>query len=83
MSLTSKVAIVTGGAMGIGFAVAQDLVGRGMSVVIADNQDASAAAERLRQQSCRVIGVKVDVSSTEDAVRSVSSISPAMGCLSR
>jgi NAD(P)-dependent dehydrogenase (short-subunit alcohol dehydrogenase family) len=51
MSLTSKVAIVTGGAMGIGFAVAQDLVGRGMSVVIADNQDASAAAERLRQQS--------------------------------
>ena len=66
MSLTSKVAIVTGGAMGIGFVVAQDLVGRGMSVVIADNQDASAAAERLRQQSCRVIGVKVDVSSTED-----------------
>jgi NAD(P)-dependent dehydrogenase (short-subunit alcohol dehydrogenase family) len=66
MSLTSKVAIVTGGAMGIGFAVAQDLVGRGTSVVIADNQDASAAAERLRQQSCRVIGVKVDVSSTED-----------------
>ena len=45
MSLTSKVAIVTGGAMGIGFAVAQDLVGRGMSVVIADNQDAR------RQQS--------------------------------
>jgi NAD(P)-dependent dehydrogenase (short-subunit alcohol dehydrogenase family) len=66
MSLASKIAIVTGGAMGIGFAVSTDLAGRGVSVVIADAQDAVAAANRLREEGYHAIGVKVDVSSETD-----------------
>jgi NAD(P)-dependent dehydrogenase (short-subunit alcohol dehydrogenase family) len=66
MSLASKIAIVTGGAMGIGFAVSTDLAGRGVSVVIADVQDAAAAANRLREEGRHAIGVKVDVSSEMD-----------------
>ena len=66
MSLASKIAIVTGGAMGIGFAVSTDLAGRGVSVVIADAQDAAAAANRLRDEGHHAIGVKVDVSSETD-----------------
>jgi NAD(P)-dependent dehydrogenase (short-subunit alcohol dehydrogenase family) len=66
VSLTSKIAIVTGGAMGIGFAVATELAARGSFVVIADTREASAAAMRLHKQGYRSIGVKVDVSSVED-----------------
>jgi NAD(P)-dependent dehydrogenase (short-subunit alcohol dehydrogenase family) len=66
VSLTSKIAIVTGGAMGIGFAVATELAARGTFVVIADTQDATAAAVRLCEQGYRSVGVKVDVSSVED-----------------
>src|SRR5262249_61601691 len=66
MSLVSKIAIVTGGAMGIGFAVSTDLAGRGVSVVIADAQDAAAAANRLRDEGHHAIGVKVDVSSEKE-----------------
>ena len=36
MSLTGKVAIVTGGAKGIGYAIADDLSRRGAAVLIAD-----------------------------------------------
>jgi NAD(P)-dependent dehydrogenase (short-subunit alcohol dehydrogenase family) len=66
VSLTSKIAIVTGGAMGIGLAVATDLAVRGSAVVIADTRDATGAAMRLREQGYHAIGVKVDVSSVVD-----------------
>jgi NAD(P)-dependent dehydrogenase (short-subunit alcohol dehydrogenase family) len=57
MSLASKIAIVTGGAMAIGFAVSRDLAGRGASVIIADAQDAAAGAMRLRKEGQHAIGV--------------------------
>jgi NAD(P)-dependent dehydrogenase (short-subunit alcohol dehydrogenase family) len=65
-TLARKVAIVTGGAKGIGFAVASDLAGRGTSVVIADVAGAMTAAERLRKDGHRAIGLKVDVASEAD-----------------
>ena len=48
-ALERKTAIVTGGAQGIGFAIAQRFVEEGMHVVIADVEDAKGndAAERL------------------------------------
>ena len=66
MPLTSKVAIITGGAKGIGFATAKALASRGAAVVIADAADADEAAAGLRRQGHRAIGITVDVSSTED-----------------
>jgi NAD(P)-dependent dehydrogenase (short-subunit alcohol dehydrogenase family) len=60
--LTGKVALITGGARGIGFGTAQALARRGASVALVDlNQsDVDAAAERLG--SGRGFGVSADVS---------------------
>ena len=59
--LSGKVAIVTGGAMGIGFAAAEGLAARGAAVLIADQGDAETAAARLIQAGHRAAGIAVDV----------------------
>lgn len=66
--LAGKVAIVTGGAKGIGFAVAADLATRGAAIVIADLAGAMAAAERLRKAGHHAVGLEVDVVSEADTV---------------
>jgi NAD(P)-dependent dehydrogenase (short-subunit alcohol dehydrogenase family) len=66
-TLAGKVTIVTGGAKGIGFAIATDLARRGSAVVIADLAQAAASAERLRGAGHRAVGLKVDVASETDA----------------
>ncbi len=71
-SLDGTVAIVTGGAMGIGFAVAADLAGRGAAVVIADQNNAEASAQRLIGEGHRAIGIATDVTSEADIEAMVS-----------
>lgn len=66
-TLTGRVAVVTGGAMGIGFAVAEQLARRGATVVIADQNGAEEAAERLHEQRLSADSVSVDVASEDDA----------------
>jgi NAD(P)-dependent dehydrogenase (short-subunit alcohol dehydrogenase family) len=66
MPLTAKVAIVTGGAQGIGFAVAETLAARGAAVVIADRAGADEAAERLKQSNRQAIGIATDVASADN-----------------
>jgi NAD(P)-dependent dehydrogenase (short-subunit alcohol dehydrogenase family) len=58
--LSGKVALVTGGARGIGFAAARQLHGRGASVAVVDLDPAQAreAAERI---GTRAIGIGADV----------------------
>lgn len=59
-SLSGKVALVTGGARGIGFATARELVGRGAHVIVVDLHDEAveqAAAELGRD----TIGIAADV----------------------
>ena len=66
MRCSGKVAIVTGGAMGIGRAVAEGLLAEGASVVIADRAGAAEAAKALDNKANGVIGVACDVSSQSE-----------------
>lgn len=60
--LSGKVAVVTGGASGIGFALARGALARGAKVVIADIRDA-ALAEATQKLGGDVLAVRTDVSS--------------------
>lgn len=62
--LTGRVAVVTGGASGIGRALAERFVDEGMKVVLADVEAAAldAAVGELTARGAEVIGVRTDVS---------------------
>jgi NAD(P)-dependent dehydrogenase (short-subunit alcohol dehydrogenase family) len=62
-----KVAVVTGGASGIGLALATKAAREGMKVVLADVEEKAldAAVTDLRRQEFEVMGVLTDVSKTE------------------
>jgi pyridoxal 4-dehydrogenase len=72
MKLKDRVAIVTGGAQGIGKAIASKLSEEGASVTIADINEhgAKAAAEGLSGDG---LGVRADVSSPDDVQATVDS----------
>src|SRR6476660_110565 len=63
-----KVALVTGGAMGIGGAVAELLAERGAQVAIVDRaeEEATALAEAIRRKGGRAIAITADVSRASD-----------------
>jgi NAD(P)-dependent dehydrogenase (short-subunit alcohol dehydrogenase family) len=79
MSLDGAVAIVTGGAMGIGFAVARDLASRGAAIVIADQNGAEAGAAKLVDEGYRALGVRTDVTSQDDVEAMVDRASREFG----
>ena len=62
-ALQGRVAVVTGGAAGIGFALAEGLARRGAAVLIADLNGAAEAAARLSALGLRAAGVIADVAS--------------------
>ncbi len=66
-NFTGKVAVVTGAASGIGFALAQRFAREGMRVVMADIEDGAleAAVQTLRHAEHDVIGVQCDVAKPE------------------
>jgi 3-oxoacyl-[acyl-carrier protein] reductase len=74
IDLTGKSALVTGGAQGIGRAVAQTLAGCGADVAIADLQGdrASGTAEEIAKASSRkTLALEVDVSQQDSVKRMV------------
>ncbi|MBE1537008.1 SDR family NAD(P)-dependent oxidoreductase [Actinomadura algeriensis] len=68
-----KAAVVTGGASGIGFAMARKFLSEGMSVAIgdieADALDDAVRALRGAAGSARVIGLRADVTAFDDVAR--------------
>jgi NAD(P)-dependent dehydrogenase (short-subunit alcohol dehydrogenase family) len=69
--LKERIAIVTGGATGIGLAIVRRLAAEGASVVIADIKDADDAAHGFSESRQPVIGIETDVSSEESVARMV------------
>ena len=76
MADEAKVAIVTGGAAGIGEAVAQALGQRGVRVAIADvrTEVASETAKRLRAAGVTVAPVAVDITDESTVMRMVNEV---------
>lgn len=72
MRLKDKVAVVTGGAQGIGRAIALGLAREGAKIVVADVQDekAKATAEEIRAAGGEALSVQTDVSQ-EDSVKNL------------
>jgi len=66
-----RVAVITGGASGIGFATAERLAAEGMKIVIADIEPGAleAAVQKLQASGAAVLGVRTDVSKAEDVER--------------
>lgn len=65
-NLKGKIAVVTGGAIGIGFAIAKKLAQHGAQVIIGDINSQAEAAEKLRSLGLLVRGEELDVSKEDD-----------------
>ncbi len=79
--LTGKVAVITGGAGGIGVVYARALCAAGAAVVVADLDGAAATsiAEQLCNDGHRAIGVALDVRSPESSLTMAAAAVEAFG----
>ncbi len=83
LDLTGKSAVVTGGAMGIGFGIVRRLTEAGANVTLVDvnEQAASASAQKLLDQGRTVQAVRGDVRSSADVRQIVQAAVDAYGGL--
>lgn len=79
IEFTDKTAIVTGGAMGIGFGIVYCLAEAGANVVIADINDeiGNKAAEELIAKGWKAAFVKTNAASDEDVKGAVDALHPS------
>ena len=70
MDVSGKLAFITGGASGLGFATASALVAKGAGVILADidADRAAKAAETLRDQGAKAMSVQLDVTDEQSWV---------------
>lgn len=80
MKLAGKTAIVTGGARGIGLAVATGYAREGARVVIADI-DGAAAIEAANALGGGAFGVSLDVTRLESIVACIADVKARCGCI--
>jgi len=79
--LRDRVALVTGGARGIGLATAQALAGRGASVVIVDLEAEATARAASQVHDARALGVVADVTDRSAMQRAVAAAVERFGGL--
>ena len=74
--LCGKIAIVTGGNQGIGFAIARGLASAGAMVVIANRRvaEGQSAAESLKKEGLNAVAIPTDVSSMSSVASLVSKV---------
>ncbi|MBL7502492.1 3-oxoacyl-ACP reductase FabG [Frankia sp. CNm7] len=77
----SRVAVVTGGASGIGLAVSQRLAARGDKVAVLDLQGETArqTAKSLQGQGLNALGLAVDVSDRDEVDTAMQAVRDAFG----
>ncbi len=78
--LDGRVALVTGGSSGIGFATAQEFVGEGAHVFLTGRREKELAAA-VKEIGRNVTGIRADVSSSQDLDRLFSQIKNEKGKL--
>jgi 3-oxoacyl-[acyl-carrier protein] reductase len=81
MSDARQTAIITGAARGIGKAIAQNLAGQGMNIVISDimHEEAVKTAAEIEKAGVRALAVRTDVSSAKDAEELIKQTMNAFG----
>jgi NAD(P)-dependent dehydrogenase (short-subunit alcohol dehydrogenase family) len=81
MRLDGRVAFVTGGASGIGFAISDALSEAGAAVTIGDRNPAAlaGAVEQLRAKGRSVEGVELDVTRSADVARAADALAARAG----
>ena len=85
MRLQNKVAVITGGSRGIGFATADAFLREGATVIIAASSKASAdkavASLREKYPQSTVAGIYPDLSSLEEVRRTFQLVTGRYGCI--
>lgn len=83
INLSGKTAIVTGGAVGIGFGIAYRLAEAGANVVVADvnKEAANAAVATLKENGWQAISAHVDVSKNKDVEQMITAAVTTFGGL--
>src|SRR5258708_31413374 len=83
MTLKNQVAIITGGARGIGYSIAERLASDGAAVAIADisPDGAYAAAARLREAGYLAQAIPTDITDRDSANKMVQATLEAFGRL--
>lgn len=82
MSLSGKIAVVTGGSRGIGRAVSLKLAQMGCKVVINYNQaanEAQAVVQQIQEQGGEAQAIQADVSMNADAAKLIDTVVKSMG----
>src|SRR5947209_14666214 len=79
--LGGKVALVTGGARGIGFATARALVARGAAVAVVDLHEDAAARAASELHDSRALGIGADVTDRGAMQRAVATVVQRFGGL--
>ena len=80
--LKNKTAVITGGARGIGFAIAEEFVNDGADIVLFDiafPDDFDAKADEQRKKGRKVISKKVDITNTEETQKAIDEVATETG----